>query len=37
LKDLARRSGMTIIIDPRTTKNKANETPVSLTVEDVLF
>ncbi len=35
LKDLAIRSGVNIIIDPRTSKNKANEAPVSLTVDDI--
>lgn len=35
LKDLSLSSGVNIIIDPRTSKNKANETPVSLSVDDV--
>jgi hypothetical protein len=35
LKDLAMRTGVNIIIDPRTNKNKANEAPVTLSVDDV--
>ena len=35
LKDLALANGVNIVIDPRTSKTKANEAPVSLSVDDV--